>query len=71
MRTASFLGFFTSGRRSRGRRSDLLKVPIISFRGARGPPRRNLNFWIFRKKQRAVELFISIFENSSPKGSFR
>ena len=39
--------------------------------GARGPPWRNLNFWIFRKKQRAVELFISIFENSSPKGSFR
>ena len=29
MRTASFRGFFTSGRRSRGRRSDLLKLPII------------------------------------------
>ena len=28
MRTASFRGFFTSGRRSRGRRSDLLKLPI-------------------------------------------
>ena len=27
MRTASFRGFFTSGRRSRGRRSDLLKFP--------------------------------------------
>ena len=27
MRTASFRGFFTSGRRSRGRRSDLLKLP--------------------------------------------
>ena len=27
MRTASFLGMFTSGRRSRGRPSDLLKVP--------------------------------------------
>ena len=29
MRTASFRGFFTSGRRSRGRRSDLLKLPNI------------------------------------------
>ena len=29
MRTASFRGFFTSGRRSRGRRSDLLKLPIV------------------------------------------
>ena len=27
MRTVSFRGFFTSGRRSRGRRSDLLKLP--------------------------------------------
>ena len=27
MRTASLRGFFTSGRRSRGRRSDLLKLP--------------------------------------------
>ena len=26
MRTASFRGFFTSGRRSRGRRSDLLEL---------------------------------------------
>ena len=32
MRTASFRGFFTSGRRSRGRRSDLLKLPIILIR---------------------------------------
>ena len=30
MRTASFRGFFTSGRRSRGRRSDLLKLPNLS-----------------------------------------
>ena len=30
MRTASFRGFFTSGRRSRGRRSDLLKLPNVS-----------------------------------------
>ena len=44
---------------------------VIVFPGGRGPPRRNLNFWIFRKKQSAMELFISIFENSSPKGSFR
>ena len=44
---------------------------FIVFLGGRGPPRRNLNFWTFRKKQRAVELFISIFQNSSPKGSFR
>ena len=29
MRTASFRGFFTSGRRSRGRRSDLLQLPIV------------------------------------------
>ena len=29
MRTTSFRGFFTSGRRSRGRRSDLLKLPIV------------------------------------------
>ena len=28
LRTASFWGLFTSGRRSRGRRSDLLKAPI-------------------------------------------
>jgi len=40
------------------------------FPGGRGPPRRNLNFWIFRKKQNAMELFISILENSSPKVSF-
>ena len=44
---------------------------FIVFPGGRGPPRRNLNFWIFRKKQSAMELFISNFENSSPKGSFR
>ena len=44
---------------------------VIVFPGGRGPPRRNLNFQIFRKKQSAMELFISIFENSSPKGSFR
>ena len=43
----------------------------LFFRGGRGPPQRNLNFWIFGKKQSAMELFISIFENSSPKGSFR
>ena len=30
MRTVSFRGFFTSGRRNRGRRSDLLKLPIVS-----------------------------------------
>ena len=41
------------------------------FFGGRGPPWRNLNFLIFRKKQSAMELFISIFENSSPKGSLR
>ena len=29
MRTALFLGFFTSGRHSGGRRSDLLKVPNV------------------------------------------
>ena len=29
MRTASLRGFFTSGRRSRGRRSNLLKLPIV------------------------------------------
>ena len=29
MRAASLRGFFTSGRRSRGRRSDLLKLPIV------------------------------------------
>ena len=44
---------------------------VIVFLGGRGLPRRNLNFWIFRKKQSAMELFISSFENSSPKGSFR
>ena len=44
---------------------------FIVFPGGRGPPRRNLNFWIFRKKQSAMELLISIFENSSAKGSFR
>ena len=30
MSTASFRGFFTSGRRSRGRRSDLLKLPNMA-----------------------------------------
>ena len=30
MRTASFRGFFTFGRRSRGRRSDLLKLPTTA-----------------------------------------
>ena len=30
MRTASIRGFFTSGRRSRGRRSDLLKLPTTA-----------------------------------------
>ena len=44
---------------------------FIVFPWGWGPPRRNLNFWIFRKKQSAMELFISIFENSSPNGSFR
>ena len=34
---------------------------FIVFPGGWGPPRRNLNFWIFRKKQSAMELFISIF----------
>ena len=43
---------------------------FIVFPGVRGPPWRNLKFWIFRKKQSAMELFIYIFENSSPKGSF-
>ena len=42
---------------------------FLFFRGCRGPPWCRLNFWIFRKKQSAMELFISIFENSSPKGS--
>ena len=44
---------------------------VIIFPGGRGPPRRNLNFWIFRKKQRAVELFISIFENRPPIISYK
>ena len=44
---------------------------FIVFPGDRGPPRRNLDFWVFRKTQSAMELFISIFENSSAKGSFR
>ena len=44
---------------------------VIVFPGGRGPPWCNLNFWILRKNQGAMELFISIFENSSPKGSFR
>ena len=54
-------------------RTELAKLQNISlfFRGGRGPPRRNLIFWIFWKKQSAMELFISIFENSSPKRSFR
>ena len=43
---------------------------FIVFRGGRGLPRRSLNFWIFRKKQSAMELFIFIFSNSSPKGPF-
>ena len=44
---------------------------FIVFPGGRGPPRRNLNFWIFWKKQSAMELFISIFENSSAEGFLR
>ena len=40
------------------------------FSRGRAPPQRNLNFWIFLKKQSVMELFISIFENRSPKGSF-
>ena len=54
-------------------RTELAKLQNFSlfFPGGRGPPWRNLNFWIFRKKQSAMDLFISIFENSSPKGSFR
>ena len=43
----------------------------LFFGGGRGPPGRSLNFWIFRKKQSAMELFHFIFQNSSPKGSFR
>ena len=43
---------------------------FIVFQGGRGLPRRILNFWIFRKKQSAMELFIFIFQNNSPKGSF-
>ena len=31
----------------------------------------NSTFLIFRKKERAVEHLIVIFENSSPKGTFR
>ena len=31
---------------------------FIVFLGGRGSPRRNLNFWTFRKKQGAVELLI-------------
>ena len=33
MRTASFRVFYTSGRRSRGRRSELLKLPINGLTG--------------------------------------
>ena len=44
---------------------------FIVFREDRGPPQHNLNFWIFRKKQSTMELFVSIFKNSLPKGSFR
>ena len=36
MRTASLRGFLTSGRRSRGRRSDLLKLPITVREGRKG-----------------------------------
>ena len=44
---------------------------FIVFRGGgRGLPQRSLNFWIFQKKQSAMELFIFIFSNSSPKGPF-
>ena len=50
--------------------SEVAEFSIV-FPGGRGPHRRNLNFWILRKKQSAMELFISIFENSSPKGSLR
>ena len=31
---------------------------FIVFLGGRGSPRRNLNFWTFRKKQSAVKLLI-------------
>ena len=44
---------------------------FIVYPGGRGPTRRNLNFLIFWKKQSAMELFISIFENISPKGTIR
>ena len=52
-------------------RTKLAKLQNFSlfFPGGRGPPWCNLNFWIFWKNQSAMELFISIFENSSPKGS--
>ena len=43
---------------------------FIVFRGGRGLPRRSLNVWIFWKKESAMELFIFIFSNSSPKGPF-
>ena len=54
-------------------RTELAKLQNFSlfFRGVVEPPRRNLNFWIFRKKQSAMEVLISIFENTSAKGSFR
>ena len=54
-------------------RTELAKLQNFSlfFPGGQGQPRRNLKFSIFRTKQSAMELFISIFENSSPKGSFR
>ena len=53
-------------------RTKLQKLHNFSlfFGGGQGPPRRSLNFWIFQKKQSAMELFIFIFSNSSPKGPF-
>ena len=53
-------------------RTELAKLQNLSlfFRGVGG--RLGVIWtWIFRKKQSAMELFISNFENSSPKGSFR
>ena len=50
MRTASFRGFFTSGRRSRGRRSDLLKLPFPALVTAFSP-RARLGFGVFKLRR--------------------
>ena len=68
------MGPFTNVQNSKSRIQRIVAYEVskvaeffIVFPGGRGPPWCNLNF--FWKNQSAMELFISIFEKSSPKGS--